>query len=143
LIDDCIKNGKDYNDGGARYNTSYVQGVGIGSITDSLTAIKYNVYDKKRIKMAKLLDALKHNFEGYESVQEILLNDTPKYGNDDDYPDNIMRQVFEIYFKAVDGRPNTKGGYFRINLLQIGVRPAFGRDFSSAGSGQQRTDRSD
>jgi len=126
LIDDCIKNGKDYNNGGARYNTSYIQGVGTGSITDSLTAIKYNVFDKKRMTMAELLEALKYNFEGYESIQEMLLNDTPKYGNDDDYADSIMTRVFETYFTAVDGRPNTKGGHFRIDMLPTTVHIYFG-----------------
>ncbi len=53
LIDDCITNGKDYNDGGARYNTSYIQGVGIGTITDSLTSIKYNVFDEKKFTMTR------------------------------------------------------------------------------------------
>ncbi|OGU57502.1 MAG: glycyl radical enzyme, partial [Ignavibacteria bacterium RBG_13_36_8] len=62
LIDDCVKNGKDYHAGGARYNTSYVQGVGMAAITDSLSAIKYHVFDKKNISMAKLLAALRDNF---------------------------------------------------------------------------------
>jgi len=126
LIDDCIKNGKDYNDGGARYNTSYIQGVGLGSITDSLTAIKYHVYDKKDISFVKLLNALKNNFKGAGRLREILLNDTPKYGNDDDYADDVLKQIFEIFFRAVDGRPNTKGGHFRINLLPTTCHVYFG-----------------
>jgi formate C-acetyltransferase len=136
LIDDCIKNGKDYNNGGARYNTSYIQGVGTGSITDSLTAIKYNVFDKKRMTMAELLEALKHNFEGYESIQEMLLNDTPKYGNDDDYADSIMARVFETYFTAVDGRPNTKGGHFRIDMLPTTVHVYFGSVIGAMSDGR-------
>ncbi|MFC2134229.1 trans-4-hydroxy-L-proline dehydratase [Bacteroidota bacterium] len=126
LIDDCIKNGKDYHAGGARYNTSYVQGVGMATITDSLAAIKYNVFDKKNVTMSKLLKALKNNFEGEETLRQTLVGKSPKYGNDDDYADDILREVFETYFNEVDGRPNTKGGHFRINLLPTTVHVYFG-----------------
>ncbi len=126
LIDDCIANGRDYNDGGARYNTSYIQGVGLGTITDSLTAIRYHVYDKKHLSMGELLEALKSDFVGHEALNERLLEETPKYGNDDDYADGIMQRIFESYFKSVDGRPNTKGGHFRINLLPTTSHVYFG-----------------
>jgi len=127
LIGDCIPRGKDYNDGGARYNTDYIQGVGLGTITDSLTAINYHVFDKKQIKLKELLNALETNFDGYENLRQRLLNKTPKYGNDDEYADRIMKVVFEAYFKAIDGRPNTKGGSYRINLLPTTVHVYFGR----------------
>jgi len=126
LIDDCINNGRDYNDGGARYNTSYVQGVGLGSITDCMTSMKYHVYDRKDISMEELLRALKSDFRDFDSLQDTLVNDTPKYGNDDDYADSITRQIFELFFRAVDGRPNTKGGHFRINLLPTTSHVYFG-----------------
>ena len=126
LIDDCISNGKDYNNGGARYNTSYIQGVGLGSITDELTALKYHVYDKKTISMEGMLDALKKNFEDYEEFRKVLNDETPKYGNDDDYADDITRQVFEIYYNAIDGRPTAKGGYHRVNLLPTTCHVYFG-----------------
>jgi len=126
LIDDCIKKGKDYNDGGARYNSSYVQGVGIGTITDSLASIKYNVFEKNFLTMQEMIDTLKNNFQDKDNIRKKLINETPKYGNDDDYADNITRQVFESYFKAIDGRPNTKGGHFRVNLLPTTCHVYFG-----------------
>jgi formate C-acetyltransferase len=126
LIDDCVEKGKDYNDGGARYNTSYIQGVGMGSITDSLTAIKKNVFDDKIISMNDLLTALKNDYQDFERIREILLNETPKYGNDDDYADDLAKRVFESYFQAIDGRPNLKGGKHRINLLPTTVHVYFG-----------------
>jgi formate C-acetyltransferase len=126
LIDDCIKKGKDYNDGGARYNSSYVQGVGIGTITDSLASIKYNVFEKNFFTMQEMIDTLKNNFQDKNNIRKKLINETPKYGNDDDYADNITRQVFESYFKAIDGRPNTKGGHFRVNLLPTTCHVYFG-----------------
>jgi pyruvate formate-lyase/glycerol dehydratase family glycyl radical enzyme len=126
LIDDCIANGKDYHDGGARYNTSYIQGVGLGSLTDAMTAVKYNVFDKKTLSMEALLAALKADFEGQENVRQMLVNRTPRYGNDDDYADDVMVDLFNLYFNAIDGRKNTKGGTYRVNLLPTTVHVYFG-----------------
>ncbi len=126
LIDDCIAKGKDYNNGGARYNSSYIQGVGIGTITDSLASIKYNVFDKKFFLLDQIKNVLDNNFADNENIRKKFLNESPKYGNDDDYADNITRQVFESYFKAIDGRPNTKGGHFRVNLLPTTCHVYFG-----------------
>ncbi|HYA48155.1 MAG TPA: pyruvate formate lyase family protein, partial [Burkholderiales bacterium] len=117
LIDDCVKKGKDYHGGGARYNTNYIQGVGMGTIADVLSAIRYNVYDHGNFRMGELLEALGKNFVGYEGLRQRLLNRTPKFGNDDDYVDGLMTRVFEAYFEAVDGRPSPRGGTYRINLL--------------------------
>jgi pyruvate formate-lyase/glycerol dehydratase family glycyl radical enzyme len=126
LVDDCIQEGRDYHDGGARYNTNYIQGVGLGSLTDSMTAVEYHVFDKKTVKVEDLLSALLADFAGQEKLRQILLNKTPKYGNDDDYADSVMQQLFEAYFLAIDGRPNTKGGEYRINLLPTTVHVYFG-----------------
>lgn len=126
IIDDCIRSGRDYNAGGAKYNTSYIQGVGLGSITDSLTSIKYNVFEKKNCTMLELLKTLKDNYKKNEELRQKFVYETPKYGNDDDYADNLTLVVFELFFNAVDGRPNTKGGYYRINLLPTTVHVYFG-----------------
>ncbi len=137
LIDDCIARGKDYNDGGARYNTSYIQGVGLGSITDSLAAIKYYVFDMKRISLQELMEALQNDFSGHEGLQRLLREAAPKYGNDNDYADDIMKQIFEIYYHAVDGRPNSKGGYFRINLLPTTSHVYFGSKVGATPDGRK------
>ena len=126
LIDDCVKNGRDYNAGGARYNSSYIQGVGMGTITDCLSSIRYNVFDKKKFSMNELLSALEKNYEGFKSIRKLVMNETPRYGNDDDYADEILKDVFESYFESIDGRPNTKGGHFRINLLPTTCHVYFG-----------------
>lgn len=126
LINDCIEQGKDYNAGGARYNTNYVQGVGLGSITDQLTAIKYHIYDQKTITYETLKEAIGSNFEGFDKLRDTFLNETPKYGNDVDYADDQTRRVFDIYFKAIDSRPNMKGGKYRINMLPTTSHMYFG-----------------
>ena len=126
LIDDCIKNAKDYNDGGARYNTNYIQGVGVGTATDCLASIKYNIFDNKKITMDELLEELASDFEGHEQTRLLFVNKSPKYGNDDDYADKLMLDVFESFYEEVNGRPNTKGGQYSINLLPTTCHVYFG-----------------
>ncbi|HBH85037.1 MAG TPA: formate C-acetyltransferase/glycerol dehydratase family glycyl radical enzyme [Bacteroidales bacterium] len=126
LIEDCIANGKDYNCGGARYNTSYIQGVGLGSITDILTSIRYNIYDRRRFGWKELTDALKADYIGFEKIRHDLIYETPKYGNDDDYADQQAVTAFEIYYDSVNGRPNTRGGVHRINMLPTTSHVYFG-----------------
>jgi len=129
ITNDCIEKGMDYNAGGARYNTSYIQGVGIGTITDSLTAIKRLVYDKRAVSMAEIIDALGRNFKGYERLRALVAggkSDIPKYGNDDDEADDMMRRVFASYLSIVSGRPNTRGGTYRVNMLPTTCHVYFG-----------------
>ncbi len=126
LLEDCIPNGKDYNDGGARYNTSYIQGVGLGSITDMLTSIRYNIYDSNKMKWEDLIAALESDFLGYEDIQYELIYNTPKFGNDDDYADQQAVTVFEILYDSINGRPNTRDGVHRINMLPTTSHVYFG-----------------
>jgi len=126
IIEDCILNATDYNAGGARYNTSYVQGVGLGSITDSLTSIAYHVFDKQTITINKLLEALQNNFEGFDQLRHDLIYETPKYGNDDDYADQYAVQVFDIFHDAINGKPTFRRGKYRINMLPTTSHVYFG-----------------
>jgi formate C-acetyltransferase len=136
LIDDCIQNGKDYNAGGARYNTSYIQGVGLGSVTDMLTSLKYWIYDaslpqteegpERGLRITEMLNALTTNFEGNEDLRYKLIYETPKYGNDDDYADAQAVAVFDMFFDAVDGRPNARGGKHHIMMLPTTSHVYFG-----------------
>jgi pyruvate formate-lyase/glycerol dehydratase family glycyl radical enzyme len=126
LIDDCIATGKDYHDGGARYNTTYIQGVGLGTMADALTAIKHHVYDKRTLTMEQLLAALRDDFLGHERLRMMLLNRTPRYGNDDDEADRVMVLVFNSYYDAIDGRRNTRGGTYHVDFLPTTVHVYFG-----------------
>lgn len=136
ITNDCIKKGKDYNAGGARYNTNYIQGVGIGTITDSLASVKYNVFDEKKFTMKELMNALENNFEGYERILNLVRNKTPKYGNDDSYADSIMKSVFDFFNKSVTGRPNMKGGTYRINMLPTTCHVYFGEVMMASPNGR-------
>jgi len=137
VIDDCVANGRDYNSGGARYNTSYIQGVGLGSITDSLTALRYHVFDNQSVTMEKMLEALKNNFVGYDELRYTLIHETPKYGNDDDYADQSATEVFELFYNAVNGRPNSRGGYSRINMLPTTCHVYFGSKINALPDGRK------
>ncbi len=126
LIDDCIVEGRDYNAGGARYSTRYVQGVGTGTLTDSLAAIRHLVFEREEIGLGELVAAADADFADAEPLRRRLLHRAPKYGNDDDRADAIMQDCFEAFFAAVDGRPTECGGVYRINMLPTTCHVHFG-----------------
>ncbi|MGD8563821.1 MAG: pyruvate formate lyase family protein, partial [Desulfarculaceae bacterium] len=125
LIDDCIAKGQDYLAGGARYNTSYIQGVGIGTVSDCLSALKHQVFEGD-VSLSELISALAADFGGKEKLRQRLLNWTPRYGNDDDRADAIMQRVFKIFHDSVNGRPTHRDGVHRINMLPTTSHIYFG-----------------
>jgi formate C-acetyltransferase len=127
VMSDCIACGIDYHAGGARYNPTYIQGVGIATLTDSLAAVKRHVFEEKSVTMQELLTALQTDFEDHEPLRHKLLRETPKYGNDEEYADRIAEDVFNCYYDLLNGRPNTKGGKYRVNLLPTTVHIYFGQ----------------
>jgi len=126
ITDDCIARGMDYNAGGARYNNTFIQAVGIGSISDSLSALKEVVFDKKELTLSSFIQILDSDFEGMETLRQRLVNKTHKYGNDDDFADDQMTRTFRMLFEAIDGRPNTKGGAYRLEMLPTTCHIYFG-----------------
>ncbi len=126
ITDDCIANARDYNAGGARYNTSYIQGVGIGTLIDSLAAIRKHVWDDRSLPLDELLAALKNDFRDAEPLRQRLRNRSPKWGNDDEGADALMELAFEAFFDAIDGRPNGRGGRYAIDMLPTTCHTYFG-----------------
>ena len=137
LTDDCIQSGKDYNNGGPRYNTTYIMGVGLGTLADSLAAIKYHVFDEKSLTMEQLLVPLKDNFQGRERIRQMLWNKTPKYGNDDEYVDSLLRASFDVFHRAVSGRKNTRGGFYAVNYLSTTCHIYFGSVLGATPDGRR------
>jgi formate C-acetyltransferase len=137
LVDDCIQRGLDYHAGGARYNTSYIQGVGIGSLTDALSAIQELVFNRGEISLPALVEAMDQDYAGQETLRQKLLNRTPKYGNDDDRADKIMQRIFEAYYQAVEGRKNQRGGEYHIDLLPTTVHVYFGSVIGATPDGRK------
>jgi formate C-acetyltransferase len=136
VIADCIARGKDYYNGGPRYNTNYIQCCGIGTVTDSLSAIKKHVFENKAVAMDDLLTALQHNFEKHEALRLRLWNKTPFYGNDDNDADAIMQRVYADLFEAIDGKPNTKGTTYHLNMLSTTCHVYFGKMLGASANGR-------
>jgi formate C-acetyltransferase len=162
LIDDCILNGRDYNAGGARYNNTFIQMVGLGSVTDCLSAMKQFCFDPANrgnghgtslhlitqspggesapvaaLPLSQLVQALDANFANQEALRQRLVNRTHKYGNDDDYADSLMLDVFNACFEEVDGRPDARGGHYRVEMLPTTCHVYFGSVIGAMPDGRQ------
>lgn len=127
FIDDCIAKGKDYYSGGARYNTTYIQCTGLGTITDCFTTIKKHVFEDKRYTMDQLLKAIGNDWKEEEPMRLYIRNHTPFFGNDDDYADDIAVRVYDDLVNAIEGRPNTRGGKTQLNMLSTTCHNYFGQ----------------
>jgi trans-4-hydroxy-L-proline dehydratase len=136
-IADCIQRGRDYYDGGPRYNTTYIQCCGIGTVTDSLSSIRHHVYGDRAVSMAGLRAALAADFEGHAPLRARFANKTPRFGNDDDAADAVMQRVFASLVDAIDGRPNTRGGTYHLNMLSTTCHVYFGSKLGATPDGRR------
>ncbi len=136
LMDDCIKKGRDYYNGGPRYNTNYIQCTGLGTITDSLSALKKHVYENQNYTMDTILNAMAKNWEGEEVLRQIIINNTPFFGNDDDKADDIAVRLYNDLYKTIDGKPNTKGETFHLNMLSTTCHVYFGKVMGATPNGR-------
>ena len=96
FVNDCIENGRDIYQGGARYNWIMPSFVGVANLTDSLYALKTVVFDEKRLALREMTEICRNDFEGQEPLRQYLLNKLPKYGNDLDEVDGIFREITEF-----------------------------------------------
>ncbi len=136
VIEDCIAKGKDYYNGGPRYNTNYIQCTGLGTVTDSLSTLKKHVFEEKNFTMDRILGAVVKNFDGEEFLRQTIINKTPFFGNDDDYADDIALQVYDDLLKAIEGKPNTKGEVFHLNMLSTTCHIYFGKVMGATPNGR-------
>ena len=137
VIEDCITKGRDYYDGGPRYNTSYIQCCGLGTVTDSLSALKKHVFEEKNFSMDRVLNAVGRNFEGEELLRQTIMNRTPFFGNDDDYADAIALKVYDDLVETIDGKPNIKkGGKYHLNMLSTTCHVYFGKVMGATPNGR-------
>lgn len=136
VIDDCIAKGKDYYNGGPRYNTNYIQCTGLGTTTDSLSVLKKHVFEEKTFSMETLLNAVSKNFEGEERLRQRIINYTPFFGNDDEIADEIAVSVYNDLLAAIDGKPNTKGESFHLNMLSTTCHVYFGKVLGAMPNGR-------
>jgi formate C-acetyltransferase len=135
-VDDCIKTGKDLTEGGARYSMEGTTPVGMIDLADSLSAIRKLVFDQKLISMKELLEALKANFEGYEELHRMLL-DAPKYGNNDDYVDEIAREWYKIYWEEDQKNKDYLGRQVRTAAYSVTLHNYLGSRTMALPSGRK------
>jgi len=138
LIDDCIEKGVDVSAGGAVYNHSGPQGVGLGTATDSLCTISQLIFDEKYCTAEELVDALKANWKGHETLLAYVNSDrVHHYGNDDDYADNIAKFVVDTYCKHVEHRPTAHGGEFMPGVYSVSINVPVGMFCSATPDGRR------
>jgi pyruvate-formate lyase len=137
-----MKNGKDLIEGGAEINSSGATIIGFADVVDSLSAIQRVVFDAKkdRITFEKLLAALRHNFEGYETLQKRLSNPdkTPKYGNEDPHADANARWIVGLLEKAFTAeKEHYRGGHYRVGYWTMTNHAGFGRLMEAMPNGRK------
>jgi formate C-acetyltransferase len=136
VIEDCIQKGKDYYNGGPRYNTNYIQCTGLGTVTDSLSVLKKHVFEDKTFSLETLLNAISNNYEGEEKLRQRIINRTPFFGNDDEYADEIAVRVYNDLLTAIDGKSNVKGGQYHLNMLSTTCHVYFGKVLGATPNGR-------
>ncbi|NTW72020.1 MAG: hypothetical protein HGA49_07260, partial [Eubacteriaceae bacterium] len=125
-MDGCMENGADVVWGGSKYNSSGIAGIGCANVGDSLSAIKYLVYDTKKYTAKELHDAMMANWEGYEIMQQDIMNSVPRYGNDDPYADDLTSWAMDAFSNRVNESTGPRGTY-RAGLYPVSVHIVFGK----------------
>ena len=138
LVDDCITRARDRCDGGAWYNPPpTARAVGFADIVDSMSAIKKHVFEEKTVTMDELMEALDNNFEGYEDLRDKLSNDTPRYGNDDDYADEIAAYLTQVYTREMSKYRGLYGGKFNPGFGSVSANLMYGDVISALPNGRK------
>ncbi len=136
LVDGCIESGRDVTAGGALYNSSGVQGVGVADVADSLAALDELVFRKGKYSMGRVLKALRADFVAYPELRAELIS-VPKYGNDNELPDGYARKTAEIFYNALGRYKNTRGGNYVPGFYSVTCHVAFGGLVGALPSGRK------
>lgn len=143
LIDNCLQNGKDITYGGAKYNFSGVQGIGIANLSDSLYALKKIVFEEVRISFKELIDILDNNYHGEEAekLRIRLINKYDKYGNDNDEVDFLSSDILRVYSKEVEKYTNPRGGIFTPGAYTVSAHIPLGAAVGATADGRKSGDQ--
>jgi pyruvate formate-lyase/glycerol dehydratase family glycyl radical enzyme len=136
-IDDCIERGLDVTAGGAHYNSSGVQGVQVANVADSLVVVRQSVFEERWLGAGELLDALRHDYEGYETLRQRLLHRVPKYGNDDDRVDSLARKWADRYSELVAHYPTLRGGVYQPGFYTVSAHVPMGAAVGATPDGRR------
>ena len=135
LVDGCLESGRDLTEGGALYNSSGVQGVGVADVADSLAALDEVVFRTGKYKLGDIVTSLKADFTGYPQIHAELIK-APKYGNDHSLPDGYADRVVSILHDALAGHRNTRGGPYVPGFYSVTCHVAFGKQVGALPSGR-------
>jgi pyruvate formate-lyase/glycerol dehydratase family glycyl radical enzyme len=135
-IDGCMESGKDVMRGGAKYNSTGNAGIAIGNIADSLAVVKYMVYDKRLVSARELYDALMTNWEGKEDLRQLILNEAPHYGNDNEYSDEFAKWASDIYGNAINSATGPRGRW-AAGLYPVTTHVLFGMTTAASPDGRK------
>ncbi len=139
LVGGCAESGRDITQGGARHNYITVEGVAFATAADSLAAVKKLVYEDGKVSMEDLVSAIQDNFEGYEALRQTLLNKAPKYGNDDDYADEVARYLSQLWTVMVSERVSpATGRRYRAGYLSWNYWIAFAPGTAATPDGRKK-----
>lgn len=136
LFDDCVVNGKDVTRGGAKYNFSGPQGVGVADVADSLMVLKQLVFDEKKYTLQEVVQAMRDNFEGHTRLMNDI-QDVPKYGNDIDEVDAYATAIGRQYCEEVARYRNARGGKFHAGLYPVSANVPMGMDVAAMPNGRK------
>ncbi|MEW6263453.1 MAG: pyruvate formate lyase family protein [Thermodesulfobacteriota bacterium] len=135
LVDGCLESGRDLTAGGAKYNGSGVQGVGLADVADSLAALREVVFERGRYTLPQVMAALRANFTGHDQLRAELLK-APKFGNDHSSPDGFALEAARIFASALAGHVNTRGGPYVAGFYSSTCHVAFGTRVGALPSGR-------
>lgn len=136
VIDNCMEDGIDVTAGGAKYNLSGIQMIQVANLADSLAAVKQLIYDEGRVEKREMLDALKHDFEGYEFLRAMCLNKVPKYGNDVDWVDAMGTKWAEYFKNRLRTFTNYRGGPYHTGMYTVSAHVPMGENVGATPDGR-------
>ena len=137
VIDDCMEKGIDVAKGGAKYNFSGIQLIQVANIADSLAALKKLVFEEKRVDKEELLEALRNDFEGKETLRNLLLDQAPKYGNDVDWVDELAVKWHAYFARRLEEFQNVRGGRIQTGLYTVSAHVPMGLNIGATPDGRR------
>ena len=138
LVGGCLESGKDSNAGGAHFNFLTVEGVALATAADSLAAVKKLVYEDHTVQMDQLQTAIAANYEGFESLRQVLINKAPKYGNDDSFADDIAHDLSVFWTEEVFSHIAPTGKRYRAGYLSWNYWIAYAPATAATPDGRKR-----
>lgn len=133
---DCMERGKDAYAGGAKYSNSSICTFGTATIVDELIAIKKAVYEEKILTLQELKTVLKNNWKGNEKLRKIMRDRYPKFGNNQEEADKLARNLEEFLSEQINGRPNGRGGVYRLGMFSIDWIMSYGKRLGASADGR-------